>query len=135
MGSASPLGNVQTDSSKAGSDPVKGVPSAASQGDQAAPSEKSIKYHPAMITGPIVTTIQGHVVQAVSSSPSGILFDGQFIAPESASTFVSGTPIALKSNGDLVLGSTTFQHVISNSLPTPDPIIEVGSRHSHSHQM
>ena len=128
MESASPLGNLQTDPSKGGSDPMKGVPSAAPLAGQAAPSEKSIEYHPAIVPGPIATTIQGHVLQAASSSSVGILFDGHFIAPESASTFVSGTPIALKSNGDLVLGSTTVQHVVSISLPTPEPIIKVGSQ-------
>ena len=125
-GSASPLGNVQTDPSKGGSDPMNGAPSAAPQAGQAAPSDESIEYHPAIAPGPTATTIQGHVLQAISSG--GILIDGQFIALESTSTFLSGTPIALKSNGDLVLGSTTFQHVISISLPTPEPIIRVGSQ-------
>ena len=129
IGSPSPTGEAQTDPGKGGSDPIEGLhPSVAPQAGQATPSQKSIEYPPAIVPGPIATTVQGHVIQAVSSSSGGILFDGQFIAPGPSSTFVSGTPIALKSNGDLVFGSTTLQNFIPTSLPPSDSTIKVGSQ-------
>ena len=129
IGSPSPTGEAQTDPGKEGSDPIEGLhPSVAPQAGQATASQKSIEYPPAILPGPIATTVQGHVIQAVSSSSGGILFDGQFIAPGAASTFVSGTPVALKTNGDLVLGSTTLQHFIPTSLPPSDSTFKVGSQ-------
>ena len=124
--SASPVGSFQT--SKGGSDPMIGFLSAAPEADHAASSELSIEHHPAGILKPIATVIQGHVIQAVPSSSGGVLFDGQFITPGSGSTSISGTPIALKANGDLVLGSKTFPNIIPNPLPTPESIIKVDSQ-------
>ena len=128
IGSPLPTGEAQTDPGKGGSDPIEGLhPSVAPQAGQAT-RQKSIEHPPTIVAGRIATTVQGHVIQAVSSSSGGILFDGQFITPGPASTFVSGTPIALKSNGDLVLGSTTLQHFIPTSLPPSGSTIKVGSQ-------
>ena len=73
------------------------------------------------------TQIDGHTIQAATSA-KGILVDGQYINRGGESITLSGTPIALQSNGDLVIGTSTVQNLLS-SLPTASTtVFTVGSQ-------
>ena len=69
---------------------------------------------PAAQAVPIATTIGGHVITAIPSSPSAIVIDGQIITQGANPVVVSNTPIAYHANGDLVFGAST----VPNILPT-----------------
>lgn len=93
------------------------------QSDDTAATESSISTDPASAPTPFTTTFDGHVIQALSSL-SAILLDGESVTRGQDSITVSGTPIALQQNGDLILGASTVQnllpdlHSIQNSLLT-----------------
>ncbi|MCJ1452439.1 hypothetical protein MMC28_002782 [Mycoblastus sanguinarius] len=63
----------------------------------------------------VATTIDGHIVQAVSSSPGVFLVDGELLTVGGSPVTVSGTPLALNSNNYLVFGTSTLQ----DPVPTP----------------
>jgi len=80
-----------------------------------------VNKNPAAATPPpFTTTIHGHNVQAVPSSPSAILVDGQYISLGGATT-ISNTPVVFHSNGDLAIGSSTINNIANNILPIPPP--------------
>ena len=54
-----------------------------------------------------VSTIEGHEVR-MGSSPDTITVDGTPVVRGATPTNIVGTPVALQSNGDLVLGSSTI---------------------------
>ena len=84
-------------------------------------STDSQPAEPAPALAPSVTTIAAHSIQvpAAQSSVGIVLVDGQSITAGHDPTTVSSTQIALHTNGDLVLGTSTVQ----NFLPTNPPAL------------
>ena len=74
---------------------------------------------PAKPAAPFTTAIQGHSIEAQPSA-GVVVIDGQSVTRGAGTATVSGTPIALGSNGDLILGSSTVQNV----LPAPSAAAE-----------
>lgn len=77
----------------------------------------SQRGEPAPAPAPSVTTIAGQSIQvpAAQSSVGLVLVDGQSITAGHHPTTVSSTQIALHTNGDLVLGSSTVQSFLQPS--------------------
>ena len=98
------------------------------QASQIADSDPPTNDIPAVTPLPLTTTVAGHVIQAIPSSPGAILVDEQSVARGEGSTVVSGTLIALHSNGDLVLGTSTVQHFLPGLLPTPSSVFTIGTQ-------
>ncbi len=68
-------------------------------------------------TGFSITTIDGNAIQAIPSQPNVFNVDGTRVTIGASPTLISGTLVAIHSNGDLILGPST----IHNVLPTPPP--------------
>ena len=67
------------------------------------------------------TTVDGHKIQA-ASSPGVMLIDGQSITRGKGPILVSSTWVALHSDGDLVIGTSTLQNFLT-SLPNSAQIL------------
>ena len=91
------------------------------------PNGPSISTDPMVAAAPMTTTIDGHLIQALSS-PSAILVDKETISRGQGSIVVSGTPIALQQNGDLILGTSTVRNLLTSLLPTYNPLLIVGAQ-------
>lgn len=83
--------------------------------------------HPTMTFPPSLSTIERHVIQAVST-PSAILVDGETLKLGHGSKVVSGTTIALHRNGDLILGTSTVMNLLSNPPSTPDNALTLSNQ-------
>lgn len=92
-----------------------------------AANDAPTNYHPAAAPVPFTTTIGGHVVQ-VQSSPSAILVDGNTVTRGHGSITVSGTPIALQQDGNLVLGTSTVRDLLPALLPAHDSPFTAGDQ-------
>ncbi len=68
-------------------------------------------------TGLSAMTINGNAIQVVPSQPNVFDVDGTRVTIGASPTLISGTLVAIHSNGDLILGPST----IHNLLPTPPP--------------
>ena len=75
----------------------------------------------------IFTTIQGHTIQATSPFDA-ITIDGKPVARNQDSTLVPGTPVALRPNGDFVLGTSTISHLFPAQPLTPTSIFTIESQ-------
>lgn len=111
----------------ANKDPSKDFSLANQQLDQSPAGKISINNDPAEAKKPFMTTVDGHILQAASST-NGIVVDGQSLTRGGVSITVSGTPIALHSNGNLVLGTSTIQNVLSSLATTSATVFTVGSQ-------
>lgn len=127
-GSDPSTGNSLSDPDGADSSSSEVSQNAESPPGQSPDSEPSMEELPAVASLPFTTTVAGHVIQAIPSSPRAVLVDGQSIARGEDSTLVSGTLVALHSNGDLVLGTSTIQHLLSDPRPTPESVFTVGTQ-------
>ena len=76
---------------------------------------------------PFITAVGGHLIQA-APFPGGILVDGHSVTRGGDPITVSGTPIALHSNGNLVLGTSTVPGFLSSLVPTSATVFTVGSQ-------
>ena len=83
--------------------------------------------HPIVTFPPSISTIERHVIQAVSI-PNAILVDGETLTLGHGSKVVAGTTIALHRNGDLILGSSTVMNLLSNPLSTPDNALTLSNQ-------
>lgn len=63
--------------------------------------------------------IAGHIVQAAQPSPEVVFVDEQSITPGGTPVIVSATAVALHSNGDLILGSSTVSDLFPAVAPLP----------------
>lgn len=79
---------------------------------------------------PFVTTAAGHSIQVPVSQPSVsvILVDGQPITAGASPVTVSSTPIALHTNGDLILGTSTLHNILPTAPPASPSYFAVGSQ-------
>lgn len=73
------------------------------------------------------TKIGGHVVQAATSA-KGVFVDGQYINLGGGSITLSGTPIVLQSNGDLLLGTSTVHNLLLSLGSASTTVFTVGSQ-------
>ena len=77
---------------------------------------------------PFITTAAGHSIEIVPSQSDLVTIDGQRITAGAAPTIVANTPIALHTNGDLILGTSTIHNVFPTALPTSVFHFPVGSQ-------
>ncbi|KAI9719263.1 MAG: hypothetical protein M1812_003593 [Candelaria pacifica] len=128
-------GNPQQSNSQQGN-PQQGTPQQGNsqQGNtqQGNPQQGNQQQGNAAAAPPIVTTILGHTVQAGTSS-GVIIVDGQPVTQGGNSVSESGAPVALQSNGDLLIGSSTIPSFIPVPNPTlglanPAPVINIGGQ-------
>lgn len=84
-----------------------------------------------------VTTIAGHNIQIPASQPSVgvILVDGQSITAEADPKVVSNTRIALDTNGDLILSTSTVHNILPSNPPALEQAPFVTSINGHSIQI
>ena len=82
---------------------------------------------PAVPAAPFTTTIQGHSIEAQPSA-GVVVIDGQSVTRGAATATISGTPIALGSNGDLILGSSTVQNVLPAPSAAAESTFSVGNQ-------
>ena len=75
----------------------------------------------------IFTTIQGHTIQAASPFDA-IIVDGKSISRNQDSTLFPGTPVALRPNGDFILGTSTVSNFFPAQSPTPTSTFTIGSQ-------
>ena len=68
------------------------------------------------------TVIDGHIIQA-TQSPDTIIVDGQSVVRGANPIMASGTPVALRSNGDLILGTSTLPGFILSASAAPGEVI------------
>ena len=68
------------------------------------------------------TVIDGHIIQA-TQSPDTIIVDGQSVVRGANPIMASGTPVALRSNGDLILGTSTLSGFIPSASAAPGEVI------------
>ena len=68
------------------------------------------------------TVIDGHIIQA-TQSPDTIVVDGQSIVRGADPIMASGTPVALRSNGDLIFGTSTLPGFIPSASAAPGKVI------------
>ena len=68
------------------------------------------------------TVIDGHIIQATQSLDT-VVVDGQSIVRGANPIMASGTPVALRSNGDLILGTSTLQGFISSASAAPGKVV------------
>ncbi len=68
------------------------------------------------------TVIDGHTIQATQSLDT-IIIDGQSIVRGADPIMASGTPVALRSNGDLILGTSTLPGFIPSASAAPGKVI------------
>ena len=68
------------------------------------------------------TVIDGHTIQATQSQDT-IVVDGQSIVRGANPITASGTPVALRSNGDLILGTSTLPGFIPSASAAPSNVI------------
>lgn len=88
------------------------------------PSFEPNQVNPAPVATPFITTIEGYEFQA-PASPNVLFVGGQSIAPGANPALISGTPIALQSNGDLIIGPSTIQNIFP--IPSPAPPVSTFS--------
>ena len=74
-----------------------------------------------------ITTVHGHTIQT-ASSPDVIIVDGHSVTRNEDSIQISGTPVALHSNGDFVLGTSTIPNLLPVQSPTPTSVFTIGSQ-------
>lgn len=74
----------------------------------------------------ISTSIDGYTIQA---APTGslIIINGQSVVRGAGTATFSGTPVALHSNGDLVLGVSTHSAFYPSIAQNPPPVLTVGT--------
>lgn len=68
---------------------------------------------PASFKAAFTTQVGGHVVQAATST-DGVIVDEQYMISRGGSIVLSGTPIALNTNGNLVLGTSTISNFLAS---------------------
>ena len=68
------------------------------------------------------TVIDGHIIQT-TPWPDIIIVDGQSIVRGANPIMASGTPVALRSNGDLILGTSTLPGFIPSASAAPGKVI------------
>ena len=71
----------------------------------------------------LATTVDGHYIQA-ASTPGVILMDGQSVTRGADAITIANTPVALKSDGNLVIGTSTIQNLLPQS-PSPGSIFSI----------
>lgn len=122
-----PNGNHNDQQDTGMSDPLNYPATSDPSSEDATPSGPSISTDPVVAAAPLTTTIDGHLIQALSS-PGAILVDKETISRGQGSIVVSGTPIALQKDGDLILGTSTVRNLLSSLLPTYNPLLTVGAQ-------
>lgn len=108
-------------------DPLKYPATSYPSFEDATASGPFISTDPVVAAAPLTTTIDGHVIQALSS-PGAILVDKETISRGQGSIVVSGSPIALQQNGDLILGTSTVRNLLTSLHPTYSPLLTVGAQ-------
>ncbi|KAF6233109.1 hypothetical protein HO173_008653 [Letharia columbiana] len=83
---------------------------------------------PAPAQALFVTTVAGHSIQIAPSRPSVVMVDGQPVSAGASPTTVSSTHIALHTNGDLILGTSTIHNILPHAPPVPLSYSTVGSQ-------
>ena len=68
------------------------------------------------------TVVDGHTIQATQSLDA-IIVDGQSIIRGANAIMASGIPIALRSNGDLIFGTSTLPGFIPSASAAPEKVI------------
>ena len=92
-----------------------------------APSSDSANGDLNVPSAPFSTTFQGHSIEA-SPSAGVVAVDGQSITRGADPTVVSGTPIVLQSNGELIIGGSTVQNILPTASAPSLPTYSVGNR-------
>ena len=123
----SPHGNNDDQQNTGTLDPPNHTGVFDSQTEHSAAGETSISIDSAGIPVPFTTTMDGHVIQALPS-PSAILVNGDSVTLGQGFISISGTPIALQQDGDLVLGSSTVQNLLPSLLPTYDSLLDLSAQ-------
>lgn len=83
---------------------------------------------PVPAQAPFVTTAAGHSILIAPSQPSVVMVDGQPITAGASPMTVSSTPIALHTNGDLILGTSTLHNILPTAPPASPSYFTVGSQ-------
>lgn len=134
-----PVGNLASakepfnDEPPANKDPVAVAQN--SESDQSGSQDTySRPAQPAPVPAASVTTIAGHSIQIPVSQPSEsvVLVDGQSITAGHDPTAISSIRIALHTNGDLVLGTSTIHNLLPTNPPVPTqaPFVTTAAGHS-----
>ncbi len=81
---------------------------------------------PARIRPAFTSQIGGHIVQAATIT-DGVIVDGHYLAPGGDSIVFSVTSIALHTNGDLMLGTSTVHNIFASPASEFNAVFTVGS--------
>ena len=73
------------------------------------------------------TVIDGYIIQT-TQSPDIIVVDGQQIVRGANPIMASGIPVTLRSNGDLILGTSTLPGFIPTASAAPGKVITIAGR-------
>lgn len=77
---------------------------------------------------PFITTAGGHSILKAPSQPSVVMVDGQPITAGASPVTVSSTHIALHTDGDLILGTSTIHNILPTTPPASLSYYTVGSQ-------